>query len=87
VSKKDFRIRNQEEKDSTYFPRLNSLNQGFIDWEWDCGEALRFIRAFDDPYCGASTFLNERRVFIICILLVITPPCFSLIDLRGELSY
>lgn len=40
---------------STYWPRLHTQTNGWIDWNWP-GEAIAtFIRAFDDPYDGAMT--------------------------------
>lgn len=49
---------------STYWPRLNSKINSWIDWS-TCFEDLSvFISAFDDPYDGAQTFLNNKRVFL-----------------------
>jgi methionyl-tRNA formyltransferase len=59
-----FPLQYQDESVSTYFPRLNSERQGYIDWTWP-GEAVeRFILAFSTPYTGAKTFLREREVHI-----------------------
>ncbi len=52
------------EKKNIYFPRLNTLNHGFIDWSWNSSEIKRFICAFDDPYPGSLTFLDSKRVFL-----------------------
>ena len=49
---------------SMYFPRLNTLKHGFIDWSWDTDEIESFICAFDEPYAGASTFVNGKKVHI-----------------------
>ena len=54
----------QSEYLSSYWPRLNSEINGFIDWSMSPIELERFICAFDDPYKGASTFLNNKKVFI-----------------------
>ena len=54
----------QSEWFATYWPRLNTDRNGLIDWSLDPGEIERFICAFDDPYRGASTFLNDRKVFL-----------------------
>ncbi len=48
-----------QENFSIYFPRLNTIKNAFIDWTWDTNNIDRFICAFDDPYIGASTMLNE----------------------------
>jgi len=61
---KEFSLEKQDEDRSSYFPRLHSMTQGFIDWAWGKEEIERFIDAFDEPYCGASTWLNGERVFL-----------------------
>lgn len=61
---KDFQCIGQPEYLSIYWPRLNTLKQGFIDWSWSLKDIECFINAFDDPYVGASTFINKRRVFL-----------------------
>ncbi|MFQ5596588.1 MAG: hypothetical protein ACE5GK_00915 [Nitrospiria bacterium] len=52
------------EANRSYFPRLSTIKQAFIDWSWHRDEIARFICAFDDPYPGASTFLGGQRVFL-----------------------
>ncbi len=54
----------QSEWFSTYWPRLNTELNGFIDWNLGFDELERFICAFDFPYKGASTFLNDKKVFL-----------------------
>jgi methionyl-tRNA formyltransferase len=54
----------QQECFSTYWPRLSTVHHGFIDWHWKAREIERFICAFDDPYAGASTFVNGIRVHL-----------------------
>ena len=44
-----------------YNPRLNTEIDGLINWELDSYDLYNFINAFDDPYKGASTFLNNRN--------------------------
>jgi len=58
----------QQKSFSTYFPRLNTVQHGFINWSWQTEEIIRFINAFDDPYPGASTFLRGIRVHIKDVL-------------------
>ncbi len=43
---------------------MYTLKQAFIDWSWTQDEIKRFICAFDDPYPGASTYIESRRVFL-----------------------
>ncbi len=61
---KDFSLTKVQENFSIYFPRLYTLQHGFIDWSWNSEDIELFICAFDDPYPGASTFLNGERVFL-----------------------
>ena len=45
-----------------YFPRLNTLENGWIDWSWTALEIERFCCAFDRPYAGAATLLGGTVV-------------------------
>ena len=45
-----------------YWPRLNTDVNGYIDWSWTALEIVRFCEAFDDPFDGASSFLDGKRV-------------------------
>ncbi len=47
-----------------YFPRLQTSIHGYINWEWNCDEIFKFCNAFDEPYLGARTFLNDTLVII-----------------------
>ena len=58
------------ENESTYYPFLNTLKHGWINWNWEGEEIFRFINSFGDPYEGASTYLNKKRVFIKKIKLI-----------------
>ena len=62
----------QQEDFSSYFPRLNSLIHGCIDWSWDTKNLVRFINAFDDPYCGAFCNLagKKERIFLKKVMIV-----------------
>ncbi len=62
--KKDFEYISQPEYLSIYWPRLNTLRHGFIDWSWSLKNIECFINAFDEPYVGASTFILGKRVFL-----------------------
>jgi methionyl-tRNA formyltransferase len=42
-----------------YNPRLNTEVDGLINWELDSYDLYNFINAFDEPFKGASTFLNN----------------------------
>lgn len=50
------------DKARLYFPRLHTLENGWIDWTWQAGDVERFCCAFDRPYAGASTVIDGRVV-------------------------
>lgn len=52
----------QDSRAGTYWPRINTAINGYIDWSWTVGDIRCFIDAFDDPYSGASTYWNARRI-------------------------
>jgi methionyl-tRNA formyltransferase len=52
----------QAEYLSSYWPRLSSEINGWIDWSLNAIELERFICAFDVPYSGAKTYLNKKTV-------------------------
>jgi methionyl-tRNA formyltransferase len=58
----EFPLAIQDESASTYYPRLNTENNGWIDWSWDVSQIERFICAFDEPYSGASTLFREQPI-------------------------
>lgn len=63
-SGKDFKPQRIDESKSSYYPFLNAKMNGFIDWSWSGKDIYLFINAFSDPYAGASTFVNGKRVFL-----------------------
>lgn len=69
---RDFKLRRLDESASSHYPFLHTKTQGFIDWSWTAEEIERFIRAFDEPYAGASTFLGRRRLHLKSASLVRT---------------
>jgi methionyl-tRNA formyltransferase len=60
----DFHEIEQQGYFSTYFPRLSTVHHGLIDWSWGAKDIERFICAFDDPYPGASSFYDGKKVFL-----------------------
>jgi methionyl-tRNA formyltransferase len=66
----------QSEWFSSYWPRLNTMLSGFIDWGLHADEIERFICAFDSPYKGASTFLGAKRVFVKKVSVSASDGCF-----------
>lgn len=55
----------QDESFSSYWPRLSTAKQGFIDWSWSAEEIERFILAFSTPYEGAKTFNEGNKLYIL----------------------
>ncbi len=66
----------QPEYLSTYWPRLNTDQNGFVDWSWSLSDIEQFICAFDDPYAGAQTFVNDRKVRVKGCLSIATDGTF-----------
>jgi methionyl-tRNA formyltransferase len=52
----------QPEYLSSYWPRLITDLNGWIDWSAEASELERFICAFDDPYAGARTTVDGGQV-------------------------
>ena len=50
----------QDEDAAVYFPRLDTTGNGWIDFSWPSLALLRFVRAFSDPYPGASFRYHDR---------------------------
>jgi len=61
---RNFNLRRLYEKNSIFFPRLKAKINGFIDWDTNADEVVRFINAFSDPYPGATTFINKKKIFL-----------------------
>ena len=61
---KKFKLKFQNDYLYTYNPRLLTETHGWIDWSLNSLNISRFISAFDDPYAGASTYLNNKKVRI-----------------------
>jgi methionyl-tRNA formyltransferase len=54
----------QQEYFSSYWPRLSTEKNAWIDWSDKIESLERFICAFDNPYEGSKTFLNGQKVFL-----------------------
>jgi len=59
------KLKKQNEKYATYFPRLYSEFNGAINWNWDSKDIDLFIRAFGFPYPGAFSFINGEKISIL----------------------
>ncbi len=63
-NKKKFKLKKFNENNSIFFPRLNNKINGYINWENSADEIVRFINAFSEPYMGAITFLNKKKLYL-----------------------
>jgi len=66
----------QSELFSTYWPRLNTSINGWIDWNESIFSVEKFVCAFGDPYEGAMTFFNNEKVFIKDVMIDFSDPNF-----------
>ena len=62
-------LKNQQEYFSSYWPRLNTEMNGWINWNLNDDDIDCFICAFDDPYDGAKTFLNDKIFHLKSVML------------------
>ena len=56
------KLKHQTNYLARYNPRLNTVKDGLIDWNLDSYDLFNFINAFDEPFKGASTFLNKGNL-------------------------
>ena len=59
-----FELLSQTNYLSNYYPRLNSKTDAWVDWSLEPNQLENFINAFDDPYSGAITKINNKIVKI-----------------------
>lgn len=62
--KEIFKTIDQPEYLSSYFPRLSTDDNGWIDWSYKINDLFNFICAFDEPFDGASTYYKNQIVKI-----------------------
>ncbi len=58
---KHFELKPQLNYLGRYNPRLNTEKDGLINWDMSSYDLYNFINAFDKPYKGASTYLNNSN--------------------------
>lgn len=68
-NKKEIKLNLQHNYLSTYWPRLNSDLNSWINWSMQDNDLEKFICAFDEPYGGAKTLHNGKIVRIKDVLL------------------
>jgi methionyl-tRNA formyltransferase len=71
-----FEVTKQSDYLSSYWPRLNTEINGWIDWGEDIQYLERFVCAFDDPYRGAKTYLNSEQVHIKNVIVDFSDQAF-----------
>lgn len=59
-SKRKITLLNQNKSLRLYNPRLKTKINGWINWNWEAEDIFNFINAFDEPYEGASTTINNK---------------------------
>ena len=64
INDENLNVKHPPESIGSYYPRLSTNQNGWIDWSYDVYDLVNFINAFEDPYIGASTFYKSKRVFI-----------------------
>lgn len=62
LTQRKFKLINQPSYLSSYMPRLSTVDNAWINWDLDIIELFSFICAFDDPYPGSSTYVNNKLV-------------------------
>jgi methionyl-tRNA formyltransferase len=60
--KSEFTITPQSKNYGTYFPRIYSKKDGWINWDEESRKIYNFINSMDDPYDGARTTVNRVTV-------------------------
>jgi len=64
LNKKKMKSKKQSNTISNSWSRLNTYKDAWIDWNWEVKDILTFIQAFSKPYCGASSIIENKRIFI-----------------------
>jgi methionyl-tRNA formyltransferase len=60
----------QNELNAVYFPRLSTIENAVIDFDWPALEIERFIRAFGTPYQGAEFHYAEQAYRVLAARVV-----------------
>ncbi len=63
-NKKKLNGKMQKNKNSYYWPRLNSDEDGLINWSWDAKSIVNFIKGFSHPFNGAFSYIDNYKVRI-----------------------
>lgn len=63
ISNNQLNLTNQKEEEATYYGK-RTPKDGEINWEWTKEDIRNWVRAQANPYPGAFTFYNGRKVII-----------------------
>tara|TARA_B100002019_G_C21273267_1_gene603654 strand:+ start:4191 stop:5132 length:942 start_codon:yes stop_codon:yes gene_type:complete len=73
-----------------YLPKLNTIKDGFIDWNWHGKDIKTFCDAFDQPYPGAQTIIGKKQVGLQTVAFVrkknIHPFMFGILFRKSQKS-
>lgn len=64
IIKANFPNQKQNNKKSTYWPRLATPVHGWINWSWSAQDIKTFCYAFGEPYEGAKSFFNKNLLYV-----------------------
>ena len=63
IKNKKIKMKKLNESGSMFFPRLFTSKNGWVDWNWNGNDILKFMNSFDNPYNGVSTrYLKNNKV-------------------------
>ena len=63
LNKKFFKKKKINENNSLFLPRLYTIKNGCLNWDWSGKNILKFINAFDEPYCGCHTqYIKNSKI-------------------------
>ena len=65
-----FIVQPQNNEKSTYWPRLKTIEQAFINWDWNIDDIITFIKAFSNPYPGARSFTNNQMIIVFLVQVI-----------------
>ena len=58
----DFDLTNNTKYIGSYYTRINQFDNSYLDWNLKDLELINMINSFEDPYCGVTTFLNNKNI-------------------------
>ena len=63
ITSKQLVVQNQDSSKATYFSKRNP-DDGAISWDWQKERIYNWVRALSDPYPGAFTYYNGRKIIL-----------------------